>query len=294
MKKFVALLLAILALGCWGLSSASAGELGFYAQGGVNLDGPSYVWWYGCSPTSAGMMMGYYDQKGYDGKSYGNLVSGGTAESTTFPLTSPWNALVKTSIASQGYVNDYYRYANGTPDLTNGGDNSGSYLNSQDDQAATHTPNCLADYMGSGQDWATNSNGSTWFWYVTGGKYYAKDAYAGGHYLVRNGIMEGIDGMLGMDLYFRSRGYGTGNIADDMNFYTWTLSTSTYDQGCTFSDYKALIDAGLVAMIQVQGPLDVWLWLRRPGEHHFATTPGTDWSTPWPGEGHIPAWADRT
>ena len=40
-----------------------------------------------------------------------------------------------------------------------------------------------------------------------------------------NGIMEGIDGMLGMDLYFRSRGYGTGNIADDMNFYTWALST---------------------------------------------------------------------
>ena len=107
--------------------------------------------------------------------------------------------------------------------------------------------------MGSGQDSATSSNGSTWFWYVTGGKYYAKDAYAGGHYLVRNGIMEGIDGMLGMDLYFRSRGYATGNIADDMNFYTWTLSTSTYDQGCKFSDYKALIDAGLVAMIQVTG-----------------------------------------
>ena len=67
MKKFVALLLAIVTLGCWGLSSASAGELGFYAQGGVNLNGPSYGWWYGCSPTSAGMMMGYYDQKGYGG-----------------------------------------------------------------------------------------------------------------------------------------------------------------------------------------------------------------------------------
>ena len=63
MKKIVALILAIVVLGCWGVSIAGADELGFYAQSDVNLNGPSYGWWYGCSPTSAGMMMGYYDQK---------------------------------------------------------------------------------------------------------------------------------------------------------------------------------------------------------------------------------------
>jgi len=128
-----------------------------------------------------------------------------------------------------------------------------AYMLSGDDVATpAHIANCLADYMGSGQNWANSSNGSTWFWfYEDGAKYYAKDAYADNHYQVRNNIMEAKDGMLGMDLYFRFAGYGTGSIANDQNFYTWAMKTSSMGQGCTFDDYKALIDAGLVVMIQV-------------------------------------------
>ena len=64
----------------------AADTLGYYVQGStVNLGGPAYDWWYGCSPTSAGMMMGYYDIHGYAGQSYANLVPGGTAENSTFP-----------------------------------------------------------------------------------------------------------------------------------------------------------------------------------------------------------------
>ena len=78
MKKFVVLILAFVTLGCWGVLSAGADELGFYQQGGIaKLEGPAYDWWYGCSPTSAGMMMGYYDRNGYGGLSYANLVRGG-------------------------------------------------------------------------------------------------------------------------------------------------------------------------------------------------------------------------
>ena len=40
---------------------------------------PNYEWWYGCSPTSTGMMMGYYDRNGYRGVSYANLVPGAVA-----------------------------------------------------------------------------------------------------------------------------------------------------------------------------------------------------------------------
>ena len=28
---------------------------------------PDYEWWYGCSPTAAGMLMGHYDINGYGG-----------------------------------------------------------------------------------------------------------------------------------------------------------------------------------------------------------------------------------
>ncbi|MDY7002187.1 MAG: hypothetical protein SVS15_10460, partial [Thermodesulfobacteriota bacterium] len=55
-----------------------------HQQGAVTLNGPDYDWWHGCSPTSAGMMMGYYDREGYGGLSYNNLVPGVTAESSTY------------------------------------------------------------------------------------------------------------------------------------------------------------------------------------------------------------------
>ena len=46
-------------------------ELAFYRQGVNPLPGaPNYDWWYGCSPTSAGMLMGYYDNNGYAGLNY--------------------------------------------------------------------------------------------------------------------------------------------------------------------------------------------------------------------------------
>jgi hypothetical protein len=232
MKKLVALILAIVALGCWGVSIAGADELGFYAQGDVNLNGPAYDWWYGCSPTSAGMMMGYYDQKGYGGLSYSNLVPGGVAESSTFPSTAgTYQYLAQYTIASPEHVAQFYL----------DGD-----LASNDDRGPIHTFNCLADFMGTSQDAAGNVNGGTTFWYYTdGAKIYAKDVYSAGYLN---------DGMLGMDEYFRFAGYGTGvALSDDMNFYTQLIYSTSAPLGCKFSDYQALIDAGLVAMIQVEG-----------------------------------------
>jgi hypothetical protein len=49
---------------------------------------PDYKWYKGCSPTSAGMMMGYYDRNGYGGLGYDDLVPGGTAELSTYPSQS--------------------------------------------------------------------------------------------------------------------------------------------------------------------------------------------------------------
>lgn len=245
MKRLIALIVVGVTLGFGWASFAGAESLGFYRQGGKNLNGPAYDWWYGCSPTSAGMMMGYYDIKGYGGLNYNNLVPGGVAEATTFPIPNNWNYKVNNIIASQGYVNDYYRDANKLPDLNTSGNQAFNIAN--DDVAIpTHNANCLTDFMGSGQDLVGNPNGWTGFWFWNNGaKFTAADAVA------QN--LWNTDGMYGMDEYFRFAGYGTGQIANDTSFYTWPIKSSSMLLGCTFADYKALIDAGLVAMIQLEG-----------------------------------------
>lgn len=244
MQKRLAVVAAVVILCFLGASSAGADELGFYQEGGTNtLAGPSYDWWYGCSPTSAGMMIGYYDRYGYAGLSYSNLVPGGLAETTTFLASNQWNYLVKNIIASQGYVNDFYRYADGTPDTTTSG--NGAYGISGDDRTATHSFNCLADFMGTSQDLVGNVNGATTFYYFNNGaRFYARDA---AYYGVSNQ-----DGMFGMDEYLRYAGYGTGQIANDTNFFTQHIYSPSFPLGFTFANYKAEIDAGRVVMIQVK------------------------------------------
>ncbi len=87
-------------------SAVEASSLLASSSQGATLPGaPDYDWWDGCSPTSAGMMMGYYDIHGYDGLSYNNLVQGGTAELSTFGNSG---ALANSAIASQGHVNQFW------------------------------------------------------------------------------------------------------------------------------------------------------------------------------------------
>ena len=239
--------MTIVALSCGWIALASAANVVSYQQGGVvDPNTPSYGWWYGCTATSAGMMMAYYDQKGYDGLKYDNLVPGGVAEASTVHGDPNWNALAKNVIASQEHVNDYYRYWNGTawvPDSNYGYTAYGGYY---DDVATpTHANNCLADFMGTSQFAAGNTNGSTTlhFW-PTGDKFTAQDAYDNGVWYK--------DGMYGMDEYFRYAGYGTGNITKDEFFYNQYIDAIA-PNGCTFAQYQDLIDSGLVVMIQVTG-----------------------------------------
>jgi hypothetical protein len=73
-------------------------------QGGQLSNVPNYDWWYGCSPTATGMMVGYYDNKGYP-----NLVPGGLAELNSFPSTpGSWDYISQNAIASPRHVYDFY------------------------------------------------------------------------------------------------------------------------------------------------------------------------------------------
>ncbi len=54
---------------------------------------PAYTWWFGCTPTAAGMLAGYYDAHGYNGNDYSNLIDGNA-------LNWPGNAAIREAIAS--------------------------------------------------------------------------------------------------------------------------------------------------------------------------------------------------
>ena len=196
----------------------------------AGLVAPNYEWWRGSAPTVAGMMMGYYDINGYAGLRYDNLVPGGVAEMNTFGNPA---ALVNGIIASPQHVANYY---------------IGGYGASGDD-CGTHSPNCLADFMGTSQDSAGNANGSTTFYYWTnGGRFHAAEAFA-------YGVWQS-DGMYGIGEYLRYAGYdfydpAPGNLTDDMLYSQLTDTSKAYY--FSFADFKAEIDAGRPVMVHLTG-----------------------------------------
>jgi len=80
---------------------------------------PSYIWYHGCGPTAAGMLIGHWDGKGLD-----DLIPG----------SNDWNAnqqAVKDMIASAGHIRDYVP----TPDRE------------ETPEDPYHDDDCVADFM---------------------------------------------------------------------------------------------------------------------------------------------------
>ena len=202
----------------------AGGTIGWYqCSAPVQLDNTAdYSWWYGCSPTAAGMMMGYYDRNGYLGQDYGNLVPGGVAEANTFGNPG---ALVNSTIASSGHITDFY---------------PGGYRAQGDDNPQPwHSFNCLADFMGTSQDALGNPNGTTTFYYWTDGQpFTAQDAFNMGVW--------NQDGMYGIGEYLNYAGYGYTTL------YTQLIDTAA-SLGFTYNQYMAEIDAGRPVMIELDG-----------------------------------------
>jgi hypothetical protein len=243
--KRIAFLVAVASVLCFGMlmpsvmaadDSANSGvitvngrQIGFQRQGAANTlsNTGDYMWWYGCSATSAGMMVGYYDRNGYAGESFPNMVRGGLAEAGE-------GTLERNAIASARHISDFY---------------GGGYNATGDDVAGAPTGpwDCLADYMGTSQDGRGGGNGSTTYWYYTDGSpLYVKDAYNGG--------FSNSDGMFGMYDYITNyAGYSLGDPSTSMAAYTQPIYGSTTPNGFTWDNYKAEIDAGRPVIIQVEG-----------------------------------------
>ena len=265
---FVALALALVAsVGAaplpepaWTIDVGNGLELACYQMGGSLPNTSNYDWWYGCSPTSAGMMMGHYDRNGYATRTYTNLVPGGVAEANSYGGgggldsdgdTSP-DLLCNKTIASARHISDFY---------------VGAYGASGDDVAGAPTGslNCLADFMGTSQDAAGNTNGSTSFygWLVGGNpsayRYTADDAVAQGSTLR--------SGMYGVGEYVQYAGYDYVNpTTDPLNLSSPQTPGSRDDRlynqfidavvsgggGFSLADYRAEIDAGRGVLVHIE------------------------------------------
>jgi len=59
---------------------------------------PVYYWWHGCSPTSGGMLVGYYDAL----PGYGNLIADSTAADPAFP-----NNIIHTNDGVDNSIGDF-------------------------------------------------------------------------------------------------------------------------------------------------------------------------------------------
>jgi len=205
--------------------------------GDVILDGaPAFTWCYGCSATSAGMMMGYYDRHGYP-----NMYTG-PANGGVCPLNNEdwWGHTYYASFgnvgecpfvashkgidnrATGGHVEDYW----GEPDPCVVGN------------WTPHADDCTADFMGTSQDRYGNTvDGSTMFYYDRSGAP-----------LVDYQPTSGRDGCHGMRLYAEAHGYTVTT-----NYTQVLYDSSAAPSGFTFDQYCAEIDAGYPVLIQLNG-----------------------------------------
>lgn len=92
---------------------------------------PQYNWYYGCSPTAGGMVVGYWDS--HPSGNWANLVEGNV---------SSWNTTAMNMVASPEHLADYW----GSPDPNPGG----------------HLDNCLADFMHTSRSGDGLGDGGTW------------------------------------------------------------------------------------------------------------------------------------
>ena len=215
---------------------------GVYAVNTVN-NVPAFTWCYGCSATSAAMLMGYYDNGSYPNM-YTGPANGGVCpmnNETTWghtvypggtcgecPISATRNGL--DGRTTRGHVDDYWVDIDSAvqdPYITGGW--------------STHSDDCTADFMGTSQSAKSNVDGSTTFYYTLDGS--PMYDYTGNEPAKR-------DGCHGMKLYVEHCGY---SVPTQGNFNQRIYGYNGVSAGFTFNDFKSEIDAGRPVLIHVVG-----------------------------------------
>jgi hypothetical protein len=130
---------------------------------------PSYIWYRGCGPTAAGMIIGYWDAHGYP-----NLITAGDG-------TNSWTTnqqAVKDMMASPEHINDYWGYGDGKDRVP---------------PPAFHDDNSVADFMGANRGTVLKDGESYENLQYVGMVEYAKYRgyqYANGFYAYSGGLWD--------------------------------------------------------------------------------------------------------
>lgn len=194
---------------------------------------PAFDWCYGCSATSAAMMMGYYDRIGYSNM-YSGPTNGGVCPLNNTAWGSGECPLSAThqgydGLGVKGHVDDYWYSYGSTTDPYYGNWTEHGYAD------------CTADFMGTNQwhNWQ-NTDGSTRFYFYSNGN--PLYDYSGCEPTKR-------DGCHGLKLFIESRGYSV-QVNGNYNQYRKGYGSDP-NKGFTFEQYQDEIDAGRPVLIHV-------------------------------------------
>ena len=211
---------------------------------GINVlsNVPAFCWSYGCAPTAAAMIMGYYDNRGYvdmytgpanggvcpmsniyywGWTEYSNVISG------ECPLSATHQGI--DNRANRGHVDDYWI----------------DYLNCELDDPyifngwPERTPDCLADYMGVNQVKFGMCDAETRFLYAIDGSPLCD---------YTNQEPDNIrDGCHGMKLFANSRGY---MVTTNFTQLIYGLGTNVWALPSMISRAKSMM-GGLLSFISM-------------------------------------------
>lgn len=208
---------------------------------------PAFSWSFGCTATSAAMIAGYYDRKGW-----GNIYTGPT-NNGIIPLdNSSWPDWIDSNgdtrhqcplsathqgldgREEKGHVDDYWKYYNQPgPDPWDGNWEEHAH------------GDCTADYLNTNQ-WVNPSGG----WNIDGGTTFYYDPESPD--LLPCDILEDAGepfffaGDVGFKHFFQSRGYTVSTCYSQQ-------TDNVISGGFSFTDFKTEIDAGRPVMLHVTG-----------------------------------------
>lgn len=252
------------------------GHLKSTSSSAVTLDDvPNYRWSYGCAPTAAAMLIGYYDRKGWDCLYNGQKWSGlpplndselKSVETVSYQLVNNPLSASKNGIDGRnkdGHVDDFW------VDLSHGGLSKCKYKGVDPDGWYSGDPPhsfdyldgiCMADFLGTSQDYFNNCDGNTRFItkretdFAGKGVYGWKDGTKKYDDNVVTSIVNPTTGIArdfsyGLGLYFQECGYSVNN---SYNMVIDSKCDTTEYTGFTFSDFKNQINNGRPVIVHVQ------------------------------------------
>ncbi len=223
---------------------------------------PQARYMYGCAPTAAAMLLGYYDLYGYRGKNLSYLIDGdvdlhtrGTG-SVIYEMND-FDSVLGRATASRDYVERFFSkdpieliLSQNYTETTPGEELEYSFVNDgEGPELRTDMWNCLADYLGTGQFWRDNTNlfSSNQYSMLEQTLYSdATETITDDTTLIQRTIEEKYeDALYGLYLYVVDRGYEL-----DMKV-TGTHRADVNGGDFTFDDYRKEIDEGRPVLILI-------------------------------------------